>query len=45
MLIGDFTAEPTETDVSDLCEMYNLTHLIKDKKCFKILINQLSLIW
>ena len=36
MLIGDLNAEPTEATVSDFCEIYNLKHLIKDKKYYKI---------
>ena len=35
MLIGDLNAEPTEAAVSEFCEIYNLKHLIKNKKCFK----------
>ena len=35
MLIGVLNAEPTESAVSDFCEIYNLKHLIKDKTCFK----------
>ena len=35
MLIGDLNAEPTEATICDFCEIYNIKHLIKDKKCFK----------
>ena len=28
-------AEPTDTNVSNFCEICNLKHLIKDKTCFK----------
>ena len=44
MFIGDLNAEPTETAVSDFCEIYNLRNLIKDKHVLKILLNQLALI-
>ena len=35
MLIGNLNREPTETAVLDLCEIYNLTNLMKHKACFK----------
>ena len=39
MLIGDLNAEPTEANVSDFCEIYNLKHLIKDKTtCIDLII-------
>ena len=44
MLIGDLNAEPAEATVSDFCEIYNLKHLIKNKTCLKILLNQLAFI-
>ena len=34
-LIGDLNAERTDAAVSDFCKIYNLKHLIKDKKCLK----------
>ena len=35
MLPGDLNAEPTDTVVSDFCEINNLTKLIKDKARFR----------
>ena len=35
VLMGDFNAEPTDTTLSDFCEIYNLKNVIKDKTCFK----------
>ena len=33
--MGDFNTEPTDTALSNFCEIYNLKNLIKDKACFK----------
>ena len=33
--MGDFNTESTDTALSNLCEIYNLKNLIKDKTCFK----------
>ena len=33
--MGDFNTEPTDTALSNFCEIYNLKNLIKDKTCFK----------
>ena len=35
VLMGDLSAEPTDTALSDFCEIYNLKNVIKDKTCFK----------
>ena len=35
ILLGDFNKEPTDTALSNFCEIYNLKDLIKDKTCFK----------
>ena len=35
ILIGDLYPEPVEIAVSDFCEIYNLTNLIKYKTYFK----------
>ena len=35
VLMGDFNAEPTDTALSDFCEIYNLKNVIKDKTYFK----------
>ena len=35
ILLGDFNTEPTDTALSNFCEIYNLKDLIKDKTCFK----------
>ena len=35
ILLGDFNTEPTDTALSNFCEIYNLKNLIKDKTCFK----------
>ena len=35
MLISNCNAEPSETAVSDFCEIYNLANLIKNKTCFE----------
>ena len=35
MLIGDLNPKPTEAAVSDFCEIYNLKHLIHEKRCFE----------
>ena len=41
--IGNLNAEPTETAVSDFCEIYNLKHLINDKTFFKNPTKQTSI--
>ena len=33
--MGDFNTEPTDTALSNFCEIYNLKNLIKDNTCFK----------
>ena len=35
ILLGDFNTEPTDTVLSNFCEIYSLKNLIKDKTCFK----------
>ena len=35
ILLGDFNTEPTDTVLSNFCEIYSLQNLIKDKTCFK----------
>ena len=35
MLMGDFNARPTDTVVSDFCEIYNMKNIIREKTCFK----------
>ena len=35
LLLGDFNTEPSDTALSNFCEIYNLKNLIKDKTCFK----------
>ena len=35
MLMGTFNAKPTDTALSDLCEVYNLIDTVLDKACFK----------
>ena len=35
ILLGDFNTEPTDTTLSNFCEIYDLKNLIKDKTCFK----------
>ena len=35
LLLGDFTTEPSDTALSNFCEIYNFKNLIKDKTCFK----------
>ena len=39
ILMGDFNSECTEHDMADFCCTYNLTSLIKEKTCFKSLVN------
>ena len=39
MLIAHFSAEPTETTVYDLCEIYNLANLVKKKHVLKTQVN------
>ena len=33
--MGDFNTEPPVTVVSDICEIYNLKNIIREKTCFK----------
>ena len=35
LLLGDFNTEPSDTVLSNFCEIYNFKNLIKDKTCFK----------
>ena len=35
ILLGYFNTEPTDASLSNFCEVYNLTNLIKDKTCLK----------
>ena len=35
LLMGDFNAEPNEPAISNFCEIYNTTNIIKDKTSFK----------
>ena len=39
VLMGDFNAEPADTIVSDICKIYNLTNIIREKTCLKNSIN------
>ena len=39
ILMGDFNSECTEHEMADFCCTYNLTSLIKEKTCFKSLVN------
>ena len=34
-IMGDFNSEVTETEMTEFCETYNLTNLIKEPTCFK----------
>ena len=38
ILMGDFNAEPADTVVSDFCEIYNLTNIIRKRLVLKIQI-------
>ena len=33
--MGDFNTEPPVTVVADICEIYNLKNIIREKTCFK----------
>ena len=35
MIMGDFNSEPTETSISEFCEIYDLSNLIRTATCFK----------
>ena len=35
LLMGDYNAEITETNMSSLCEIYHLPDIIKQPTCFK----------
>ena len=35
ILLGDLNSEPTESAVTDFCEIYSCKNLIKDSTCFK----------
>ena len=35
LIIGDFNAEPTEIEITNFCQIYNLVNLIKEATCFK----------
>ena len=35
LLMGDYNAEITETNMSSFCEIYHLTNIIKQPTCFK----------
>ena len=35
ILMGNFSAEPADTAVSDFCRIYNLKNIIREKTCFK----------
>ena len=35
--MGDFNTEPTDTTLSDFCEIYNLKNIVQDKTCFNFL--------
>ena len=35
LLMGDYNAEITETNMSSFCEIYHLTDIIKQPTCFK----------
>ena len=34
-LIGDFNSEPSENDLLQFCELYNLKNIVKEPTCFK----------
>ena len=35
--MGDFNTEPTDTTLSNFCEIYNLKNIVQDKTCFNFL--------
>ena len=35
ILIGDFNCEPSDTEMSNFCEIYGLKNLVKEPTCFK----------
>ena len=35
ILVGDFNSEITDTCMSDFCESYNLSSLIRESTCYK----------
>lgn len=39
IIMGDFNSEPTENDIKEFCDLYNLKNLVKEPTCFKSLIN------
>ena len=42
-IMGDFNSEGTETEMTEFCETYNLTNLIKEPTCFKNPLNPSSI--
>ena len=42
--MDDFNPEPTDTVLSDFCELYNLKNIVKGKACFKNPSKQIVLI-
>ena len=43
LLIGDFNASVSESNLKDFCEVYNLVNLIKGPTCFKSATNPSSI--
>ena len=43
LLLGDFNSETTEAELTEFCETYNLTNLIKEPTCFKNPLNPSSI--
>ena len=35
IIIGDFNSEPTENNMTDFCDLYNVRNIIKGPTCFK----------
>ena len=35
LLLGDFNSQTSENYVSDFCNIYNLSNLVKEPTCFK----------
>ena len=35
LLLGDFDVSFSDKNIKDLCDMFELNHLIKDPTCFK----------
>ena len=35
LIVGDFNAEPTETEIINFCQIYSMTNLIKEATCYK----------